>query len=278
MAGPSDRVDEAAVRAAEAADAASPSGREHVEPYEAAALAAHSPVAASPNSWRQFKAILRKDVSMELRTREMITSMGLYALLTMVVYAVALNAAGEGFDILPIAGGLLWAAFTFMSLLGLNRSLVHEQDQGCLEALLLSPVDRPIIFFAKASGNFIFVSSVELLALPFFYFFFLQGKGFGLNPLLIIPVLVVGTVGIAGVGTLLATISVNTRGKDFLLAVLFIPLMFPLLASVVSATSAVIMGGDGSMTQLWQGLALAAGYDGIMLVAAFGLYEFVIGA
>jgi heme exporter protein B len=229
-------------------------------------------------SWRQFAAILRKDIRMEWRTKEMITSMGLYALLTMVVYAVALNAAGTGFDVLPIAGGLLWAAFTFMSMLGLNRSLVHEKDQGCLEALLLSPVDRPVIFFAKAGGNFLFVTVVELLALPFFYFFFLQGRGVQGNPLLLIPVLVLGTAGIAGIGTLLATISVNTRGKDFLLTVLFVPIAFPLLAAVVSATAGVLLGGDAGMARFWQGVGISAGYDVIMLSAAYGLYEFVIGA
>jgi len=113
------------------------------------------------NSWRQFKAILRKDIVMELRTKEMISSMGLYAILTMVVYQIALAEAGETFDVRLVMPGLIWVAFIFMSMLGLNRSFVHEKDQGCIEALLLSPVDRPVIFFAKAIGNLIFLLIVK---------------------------------------------------------------------------------------------------------------------
>ncbi len=229
-------------------------------------------------SWRQFRAILRKDIVMELRTKEMITSMGIYALLTMVVYQIALSQAGTAFDPRTIAAGLLWLAFVFTSMLGLNRSLVHEKDQGCLEALLLSPVDRPVIFFAKAIGNMIFLLIVQVLTIPVFAFLFLQGSEYG-GQLWMIPVaLLGGAVGIAGVGTLLATMSVNTKGKDFVLAVLFIPLMYPLLLACVSATTAAVLGGDGHVQQFWSGMGLIAAYDAIMVLAAYALYEFVLGA
>jgi heme exporter protein B len=229
-------------------------------------------------SARQFRAILRKDIVMELRTKEMITSMGLYSLLTMVVYQIALSQSGSAFDPRNIAAGLLWLAFIFTSMLGLNRSLVHEKDQGCLEALLLSPVDRPVIFFAKAIGNLIFLLIVEVLTIPVFSFMFLQGKGYGGEWWMIPLVLTAGSIGIAGVGTLLATMSVNTKGKDFVLTVLMVPLMYPLLLAAVLATSAAILGGDGSVSQFWSGMAGVAGYDAIMLMAAYALYEFVIGA
>jgi heme exporter protein B len=87
-----------------------------------------------------------------------------------------------------------------------------------------------------------------------------------------------GAVGISGVGTLLATMSVNTKGKDFVLAVLFVPLMYPLLLAAVSATSAAILGGDGSVQQFWTGMGMMAAFDAIMLLASFALYEFIVGA
>ena len=227
---------------------------------------------------RQFKAILKKDIVMELRTKEMLTSMGLYAVLVLVVYEIALSQAGSSFDVLRIAAGLLWLAIIFTSLLGLNRSLVHEKDQGCLDALLLAPVDRPVIFFGKAIGNLIFLSVVEVIVLPLFYFFFLTGKPLG-GPLWMLPLpLIVGSIGIAGVGTLLATMSVNTTGKDLILPVLFIPVMFPLLYASVAATSAVLIGDPGYVQVFWQAVTLGAGYDAIMILAAYGLYEFIIGA
>lgn len=229
---------------------------------------------------RQFKAILRKDIVMELRTKEMLTSMGLYALLVLVVYFITLQNAGQNFQVEKIAGGLLWLVFIFTSLLGLNRSLVHEKDQGCLDALLISPTDRPVIFFGKAVGNLIFLLIVEVLIVPLFFFIFLSQTevSIGSSVWMIALALVIGSVGIAGVGTLLATMSVNTKGKDFILAVLFIPIMFPLLLAVVSGTSAVLLAEVGYETIFWQRMALAGGYDAVMLLAAFALYEFVLGA
>ena len=223
--------------------------------------------------------MVRKDIVMELRTKEMIMSMGLYSLLTMVVYFVALSQAGSSFDPRDIAAGLLWLAFIFTSMLGLNRSLVHEKDQGCLEALLLSPVDRPVIFFAKAGGNLIFLLAVEALTLPVFGFLFLQGTQLDWGALALLPlILIAGSVGIAGVGTLLATMSVNTSGKDFVLAMLFIPLMYPLLLGAVTATAGAIVGGVQGVEVFWIGMAWVVGYDVIMLLASYGLYEFIVGA
>ena len=230
-------------------------------------------------SSRQLRAMLRKDIVMELRTKEMLMSMGLYSLLTMVVYFVALSQAGSNFDPRDIAAGLLWLAFIFTSMLGLNRSLVHEKDQGCLEALLLSPVDRPVIFFAKATGNLIFLLIVEALTIPIFAFLFLQGEAIDMGALALVPlILVAGSVGIAGVGTLLATMSVNTSGKDFVLAMLFIPLMYPLLLGAVTATGAAIVGGPEAVRVFWIGMGWVVGYDVIMLLASYGLYEFIVGA
>lgn len=228
-------------------------------------------------SVRQFRAILRKDIVMELRTREMVTSMGLYSLLTMVIYFVALS-TGEGFDVKDIAAGLLWLSFIFTSMLGLNRSFVHEKDQGCIEALLLSPVDRPVIFFAKATGNLVFLLVVEVLTVPVFFLLFLQGRQFTGSVGMIALAIFAGSVGIASLGTLLATMSVNTKGKDFMLTVLFVPLIYPLLLGSVTATAAALAGGADQVSVFWQSMAWVGGFDGIMLLVAFGLYEFIIGA
>lgn len=232
------------------------------------------------SGWRQFKAIIRKDIVMEMRTKEMITSMGLYALLVLVIYYIALSQAGQGFDFTRIAAGLLFLAIIFTSMLGLNRSLVHEQDQGCLEALLLAPIDRPIIFLGKAIGNFIFLCIVEVFIVPIFYFLFLSGDAMqNAGPwwMLVVAILV-GSVGIAGAGTLMATMSVNTKGKDFILAVMFVPVMFPLLLIIVSAMTAVIIGNPGYVQTFWSQIGGAVVFDVIMIGVGYILYDFVLGA
>jgi heme exporter protein B len=245
---------------------------------DTAATPARVKSATRGSSWRQFKAILKKDVVMELRTKEMLTSMTLYTMLTLVIYQIALSQSGTGFDIRFIAAGLVWLAFVFTSMLGLNRSLVHEKDQGCLEALLLSPVDRPVIFLAKAVGNLVFLLIVEVITVPVFAVAFMAGRPIQ-NPFwMIVLSALVGSIGIAGVGTFLATMAVNARGGAFILAVLFVPLMYPALLAAVAGTSAAILGGEGSVAAFWQAIGMGVGIDAIMLLAAFGLYEFIVSA
>jgi heme exporter protein B len=222
--------------------------------------------------------LLAKDLKQEFRTREMLTSMGVYALLVLVVFGAALTQTVRDFDILQMSGGLIWALIIFTSLLGLNRSFSHEKEEGALEGILLAPLDRSVIFLAKATSNLLFLAVVEIIVLPLFYFLFLTGSelaptfGLALGPLL------VGTVGIAGVGTLLATITMSTRGRDVLLAVLFIPLIFPLLYACVSATTAAIIGGPAVMETWLVSLALAVGYDVVMVLASWLLYDFAVSA
>ena len=234
--------------------------------------------AGSPSFWQQYKALLAKDVRMELRTREMLVSMGVYALLVLTVYGAALSQSGDSFDVLRVAAGLLWALIVFTSLLGLNRSFSHETENGCLVGVLLAPVSRSAIFLAKASSNLLFLLAVEVVVVPLFFVFFLSGAALPPTaPYLLLPLLV-GTVGVAGVGTFLSTMTIDTRGKDVLLAILFIPVVFPLLYACVSATSVALLGVEGQMVNFWRSLALAGGYDVIMIAASWGLYEFVVSS
>jgi heme exporter protein B len=228
------------------------------------------------STWAQYRALLAKDVRMELRTRSMVVSMGVYALLVLVVYGATLSQTGDAVDVLNVAAGLLWAMIVFTSLLGLNRSFANETENGCLEGVLLAPVSRPVIFLAKATSNFLFLLVVEAVAVPLFFVFFMGGAELASTTGYIVLPLLVGTVGVAGVGTFLTTMTIDTRGKDVLLAILFIPVIFPLLYACVSSTAVALTGVEGQMVTFWRSLALAGGYDVIMIAVAWGLYEFVV--
>lgn len=231
-----------------------------------------------PSTFQQYKTLLMKDLRQEFHTKEMLTSMGIYALLVLVVFGAALAQTGNSFDILQMSGGLFWALIVFTSLLGLNRSFSHEKEHGCLEGILLVPLDRSVVFLAKATSNLLFLLVVEIIALPLFYFFFLTTTAPAETFLMIIWPLLAGTIGVAGVGTLLSTITINTRGKDVMLAVLFIPLIYPLLFACVSATTVAIVGSQVFVDVYYPALALAAGYDLVMLLLSWVLYDFVISA
>ena len=129
----------------------------------------------SPSLFAQYRTLLAKDLRQEFRTREMLTSMGVYALLVIVVYGAALALTARGVDVVGMGGGLIWVLIVFTSLLGLGRSFAHEKEQGCIEGLLVAPVDRSAIFLAKATSNCLFMLVVELIAVPLFYFFFMTG-------------------------------------------------------------------------------------------------------
>lgn len=230
------------------------------------------------SGWSRFAALVRKDLLLEMHTLDLVASMGLYALLVLVVYGVAVAQAGSDLDVLRVAGGLLWAALLFTSLLGLARSFSREKEGGCLEGLLLVPMDRSIIFLAKATANLVFLLAVQVVVVPLFAFFLLGGADVAPTWPWAVPLLVLGAVGIAGVGTLVSTITANTRGKDVMLAVLVVPLMFPLLWACVSGTTAALMGGADVAAELVVPLALAAGYDAIMLLACWVLYDFAVSA
>ena len=231
-----------------------------------------------PSAFYQYRVLLAKDLRREFRSKEMLTSMGIYAFLVLIVYGAAFSRTSQTFDIMQMSGGLYWAMIVFTSLLGLNRSFTAEKEQGCLEGILLVPLDRSLIFLAKGSANLLFLLLVEAVTLPLFYFFFLAQAPLAASSWLALVPLAVGSVGVAGVGTLLATMTTNTRGRDVMLAVLFIPLIFPLLYACVAATTAVVAGNPDFMDTFAVAIALAAGYDIIMVLLSWVLYDFVVSA
>ena len=240
------------------------------------ARSTHRAARRAPGAFVQYRTLLAKDLRREFRTREMLVSMGVYALLVIVVFGVALGFARPADAFLQISGGLLWSLIAFTSLLGLNRSFVAEQDNGCIEGLLLAPLDRGVVFLAKASSNLLFLLLVELIAVPLYWLFFGSlATPAASAPLMALPLLL-GSVGIAGIGTLLATITACTRGKDVMLALLFVPVVFPLLYACVSATTGCIAGGELLADSFTTSVALAAGYDVVMVALSWVLYDFVV--
>ena len=133
-----------------------------------------------------------------------------------------------------------------------------------------------MIFLAKATSNLVFLALVEVIAVPLYWVFFSSFAAPADTGWLLVVPLVVGSIGIAGIGTMLSTITAATRGKDVILALLFVPVIFPLLYACVSATTAVIVGAEGYADIMLTSLALAGGYDVIMILASWVLYDFVV--
>ena len=221
----------------------------------------------------QFSAMLRKDLIRELRTREVLASVFLFVVLALVIFHYAFGA--QDADLTFFTGGMLWVTFLFGALLGLNRSFAQEMDEGCLDGLLLCPVDRVTIFLAKTAANLVLLLAIQVVAVPVFTLFFVERSYLADLPLLLAVVLL-ADLGICALGTLLATISMNSRARDLLLPVLFLPLIVPVLIAATSATTA-IFAGDADLAGLAVPLVFLLAFDGVFLVAAYGTYDFAIG-
>ncbi|MFQ5645327.1 MAG: heme exporter protein CcmB [bacterium] len=223
------------------------------------------------STFGQLKALIWKDVLAELRTKEMVVSMLVFALLVIVIFVFAFD-PGSG-AMAEAAPGILWVAYTFAAILGLNRSFVLEQENQCLQGLLLTPVDRSVIYLGKFMGNLIFVGVIELIILPVFVVLFDLSLTFGgLGWLLLIIVL--STAGFVAVGTLFSAISANTKAREILLPILLFPVTVPVLISAVKITGLVLQAEPAS--EIWPWLKLLIAFDLIFITVAFLTFEYVV--
>jgi len=212
--------------------------------------------------------IVVKDVAAELHTREMVSAMLVFAVLSLLIFSLALDLRGA---VARAAGpGVLWVTVAFAGTLALSRSLAREQQSGCIDGLLLAPMDRSAIFFGKALGNLIFMAVVEIVLLPLFSALFDVAL---LRPGVLL-VVALGTLGYAAVGTLLASIAVNTRAREVMLPVLLLPLAVPLLIAAVQATGGLVEGASLGEVGGW--LRLLVIYDLVVVAVAMLTYDYVV--
>lgn len=211
-------------------------------------------------------AILWKDILSELRTKDIITSLLVFALLVIVIF----NFAFKPEKIELVASGVLWVAFTFAGVIGLSRSFVLEKDKGCLEGLMLSPVGRDVIYLGKMLGNLAFMLIVEVIVLPVFLVLF--------NLPIFIPrlvlIVVLATIGFVCIGTLFSALAVNTRAREIMLPILFFPIVSPIIIAAVKSTALILAGKSWGSMSSW--LQVMVAFDVIFLVVSSLVFEFVI--
>jgi len=217
---------------------------------------------------RAVAAIIWKDLAAELRSRELLSAMLIFALLVILIFSFALDldARTRG----TVTSGVLWVTFAFAGTLGLSRSMATEKDRGCLDGLLLAPVDRSAIYFGKAIGNLVFMLIVEAIVLPIYSILF----GVNLFNLGVLLIVLLGSIGYAAVGTMLSAMAVQTRTRDVLLPILLFPLAIPVLIPAVKATEGFLTGAE--MANIWPSINLLLAYDVIFIAVAFMLFDYVV--
>ena len=215
-------------------------------------------------------ATLGKDIRLEWRSKDAINSMLFFALLVVVVFSFSFDPNAE--ESRRIAGGLIWVAFLFAAVVALNQTWARELRNQVLDAYRVSPADANSLFLAKAIGNFIFVSVLELLMTPLFILFYnLRTLGPAWQ---LIPIAVLGTWAIVVNGTFFAALSIRTRAREIMLPLLLFPISIPALLAVVEGTTAVL-GGE-YRANFW--IALLTAYDVVFTIASLFLFETVLHA
>jgi heme exporter protein B len=217
---------------------------------------------------RTVLTIVRKDLRAELRSRELVSSMGLFALLSILIFSFALELDRVARE--EAVSGVLWVTVVFASILGLNRSLAMERDQGNLEAMLVAPIDRAGILFGKLVGNLIFVVLVAAVMLPVMTVLYNKTL---IQPWLLL-ILLLGILGFSTVGTLLATMTVQTRSRESLLPIVMLPIALPVILAAVRGTTAILTGARQEDWMIW--LQILVAVDGIYLLLCYLLFEYII--
>jgi len=191
-----------------------------------------------------------------------------FALLVIFIFNFALELDAKTRN--SVTSGVLWATFAFAGTLGLNRSMAIEKDRGCLDGLLLAPVDRSAIYFGKAISNLTFMLIVEAIVLPVYSILYNTNL---FQPGLLLVILL-GSIGYTAVGTLLSAMSVQTRTRDVMLPILLFPVILPVLIAAVRASGGYLQNLPFDQILPWLNLLIV--YDVIFTSIAFMIFDYVV--
>lgn len=219
---------------------------------------------------RRAWIVLWKDLVSERRSKETLNALFFFALLLLVLFQFAL---GDDRERLTAAlPGLLWLGFVLSGLVGLGRAFLAEREHDCWEGLVLAPGDKSAVYLGKVAGNLLLMLAVEAITLVLFALFFNVDVAGFLLPLVV--VLLLGTVGLAAVGTLFAAMTANVRAREVLFPVLLLPILVPVLLGAVKATEAVMLGEPLSAVAHW--LQLLGAADVVYLTVGILTFDAVL--
>jgi heme exporter protein B len=225
----------------------------------------------APGTFTVVRALLRKELLVELRTLESVPAMSLFSVTTFVVFHFALNRNSVDGD---LAAGILWVTLLLAAILGINRLFVADAEEGGFDGFLLAPVDRTAMLIAKALALLSYLLVLELVAVPAFGLLLL-GPSLGQALPDLLGVLALGDLGIAAIGTLVAALAVRTRARDLLGPLLALPLLVPIAIGGARATSPLLaLAHHGAPAARW--LLTLGLYDLVFGLIAYALFDFLL--
>jgi heme exporter protein B len=217
------------------------------------------------------RAIARKDLRIEWRTKESVPAMTLFTITVYVLFHFGLDRDSLDGE---LASGVLWVTVLLAAVIGVSRLFAAEREQGGIEALLLAPVDRTALFVAKAAVLFLYLCVVELVAVPAFALLLL-GPDLGAAFPELLAILLLGNLGIAAVGALVSALAAETRARELIVPLLLLPLLVPLLISCAQATEPLLRQ-DAGPEDLARWLGLLSLYDVVFVLVSVAVFDFLL--
>ncbi len=217
-----------------------------------------------------FRAILGKDLRVELRTLESVPAMLLFAVATFVLFRYGLDRTSLAGG---LAAGVLLATILFAAVLGIGRLFVAERDDGGFDAIRLAPVDPTALWAAKAAALVIYLAVLEALALPLFAIFFLDGAA-ALPPLA--GVLLLADAGLAATGATVSAMAARSRARDLLVPLVLLPLLVPVMIAAAGAAEPLLAAGGPSYSGVGKWLAVLGLYDLTFIAVGWAVFDFLV--
>lgn len=219
---------------------------------------------------RQTILMLGKDLRLEIRRRDSVMTMFCFGTLLLFVFQFSFDLDPE--KAVTVAPALLWLAFLFTGTLGLAQMFQAERDNRCIEALLLSPLDRGAFYLAKTAFNLLLMLAIELVVMPLFWLLF-NLRQWDLLPQLFL-VTMLGTLGFCALGTLMSALTLRARARELLLPLVLFPLMIPVILASIRCMEIVIQSGAIADAAHW--LKLLLGFDVIFITLGILIFDWVI--
>jgi heme exporter protein B len=220
---------------------------------------------------RSAMTILRKDLLLESRTRETVPAMALFSLTVFVLFHFGLDRDSLDGN---LASGVLWVTLLLAAVLGVNRVFAAEREQGGLDGMLLTPIDRTALWVAKAALLFLYMVMVELVAVPAFAVLLLGPDPFGGLPELIL-LLLLADLGVAAVGALIAGLAAEARGREVVTSILLLPMLVPVVIAGASASEGLLTQA-AQAEDLGRWLGVLALYDVVFVLVSVGVFDYLL--
>jgi len=216
-------------------------------------------------------AILRKDLALELRTRQSLVALALFTVTVFVLFHFGLDRDEVEGD---LASGVLWVTILLAAVLGVNRLFASEREGGALDGVLLAPIDRTAIYVAKAAALFLYLTVLELIAVPAFAILLL-GPGLGGALPELIAIAILANLGLAAVGALVAGIAAEARARELVVPLMLLPLVVPILIAAANATKP-LLERVAEPEDLARWLGFMGLFDIVFVLLSVAVFDFLL--